>query len=43
VLMVDGSFYGARFAGYKIPSERSVNIDGLEDWERAERLLRAYT
>ncbi len=43
VLMVDGSFYGACFAGYEIPSERSVNIDGLEDWEQAERLLRSYT
>lgn len=43
VLMVDGSFYGARFAGYEIPSERSVNIDSPEDWERAERLLRSCT
>ncbi|MGH9852675.1 MAG: cytidylyltransferase domain-containing protein [Blastocatellia bacterium] len=43
VLMVDDSFYGARFVGYEIPSERSVNIDGPEDWERAEKLLMSYT
>lgn len=42
VLMVGGSFYGARFAGYEISSERSVNIDSPEDWERAERLLLSY-
>jgi CMP-N-acetylneuraminic acid synthetase len=43
VLMVDGSFYGARFAGYEIASELSVNIDSIEDWGRAERLLMPRT
>jgi CMP-N-acetylneuraminic acid synthetase len=43
VLMVGGSFYGARFVGHEISFERSVNIDGLEDWERAESVLMSCT
>ncbi len=39
VLMDGNSFYGDRFVGYEIPSDRSVNIDSQEDWEMAERLL----
>jgi CMP-N-acetylneuraminic acid synthetase len=38
-VLMNGSFYGSRFAGYEVPLERSVNIDSLEDWERAEKLL----
>jgi CMP-N-acetylneuraminic acid synthetase len=34
------SLYGRRIAAYLVPEpERSVNLDTLEDWERAERLL----
>ena len=33
------SLYGARTAAYEIDAERSLNIDGPEDWARAERLL----
>lgn len=40
VVMEGNSLYGKRLAGYAIPPERYVNIDGPEDWARAERLLR---
>jgi CMP-N-acetylneuraminic acid synthetase len=39
VLLEGNSFYGARFLGYEISPERSVNIDAPEDWELAEKLL----
>src|SRR5262245_50975682 len=39
VLLEDNSFYGAKFIGYEIQRERSVNIDSLTDWELAETLL----
>lgn len=39
VLMESNSLYGERLAGYPIDSKRSVNIDGPEDWVRAEALL----
>jgi CMP-N-acetylneuraminic acid synthetase len=38
-VVLEGSLYGARMAGYLIDASRSVNIDEPEDWERAERLL----
>jgi len=38
-LMERNSFYGARLLGYEMNAERSVNIDGHEDWLRAERLI----
>lgn len=41
VLMEENSLYGKRLAGYELNPGRSVNIDTPEDWEEAERLLRA--
>jgi CMP-N,N'-diacetyllegionaminic acid synthase len=41
VVMEQNTLYGARIAGYEIGAQRSVNIDGPEDWERAEKLLSA--
>lgn len=41
VVMEKNTLYGARIAGYEMEAGRSVNIDGPEDWERAERLLSA--
>ncbi len=41
VVMETNSLYGERLVGYEIDSERTVNIDGPEDWERAEALLTA--
>jgi CMP-N-acetylneuraminic acid synthetase len=38
-LMERNSFYGARLLGYEMSADRSVNIDTLEDWLRAERLI----
>lgn len=38
VLMDGNSLYGTRLAGYPIDAVRSVNIDGPEDWARAETL-----
>ena len=39
VLMEQNSLYGSKVAGYLIDSSRSVNLDSLEDWEKAERML----
>jgi CMP-N,N'-diacetyllegionaminic acid synthase len=38
VLMETGSLYGQRVVGYRVDAARSVNIDDLRDWARAERL-----
>jgi len=37
VINNENSLYGRRLLGY--PMERSINIDNLEDWQRAESLL----
>jgi len=39
VVLEQGSLYGGRVVGYLLEPERSVNIDCMEDWERAEQLL----
>jgi len=39
VLMKRNSLYGSQIAGYPMDPSRSVNIDTLEDWQRAEVLL----
>lgn len=39
VLVSKRSLYGERIVGYKLDPSRSVNIDGIDDWGRAERLL----
>lgn len=41
VLLGRNSLYGERLVGYELRPEHSVNIDDLEDWARAERLLLA--
>jgi CMP-N-acetylneuraminic acid synthetase len=41
VLMEENSLYGTRLAGHPVDPAEAVNIDGPQDWERAERLLRA--
>ncbi len=33
------SFYGVRTIGYLMGAEFSINIDGMEDWNRAEQAL----
>ncbi|CAN5835723.1 acylneuraminate cytidylyltransferase family protein [soil metagenome] len=41
-VLIDGnSLYGARTVGYPIDAAHSVNIDTLDDWARAETLIRA--
>jgi CMP-N-acetylneuraminic acid synthetase len=40
-LMERDSLYGDRVAGYAMEPARSVNIDDLEDWARAEQLIGA--
>ena len=40
-LLEDNSLFGPRLLGYPIDAEHSVNIDTLEDWERAEALLKS--
>jgi CMP-N-acetylneuraminic acid synthetase len=39
VLMEKNSLYGSKIAGYPMDPTRSVNIDTLEDWVRAEALV----
>ena len=39
VLMETNSLYGSKLAGHLIAAESSVNIDGLQDWARAEAIL----
>jgi CMP-N-acetylneuraminic acid synthetase len=41
VVLEAKSLYGTRLAGYEADPERSVNIDTLTDWARAETLLSA--
>jgi CMP-N,N'-diacetyllegionaminic acid synthase len=43
VLMEQNSLYGKRLAGYAVDAQRSVNIDGLADWARAEALAAIAT
>ena len=38
-LQFTGSFYGRRCRAFQMPVERSVNIDTLQDWHRAEAYL----
>jgi CMP-N-acetylneuraminic acid synthetase len=33
------SLYGSRVVAYRMPAERSISIDDLEDWHAAERAL----
>ncbi|MDQ3649229.1 MAG: acylneuraminate cytidylyltransferase family protein [Acidobacteriota bacterium] len=40
VVMEQHNLYGNAVVGHLLNPERCVNIDTLEDWERAERLLR---
>jgi CMP-N-acetylneuraminic acid synthetase len=39
VVIEGNSLYGSRTLGHPIDPERSVNIDSIDDWERAETLL----
>jgi CMP-N-acetylneuraminic acid synthetase len=39
VLILRNSLYGERLGGYQLDPRESVNIDGPEDWRRAERLM----
>ncbi|MBK6797908.1 MAG: acylneuraminate cytidylyltransferase family protein [Acidobacteria bacterium] len=39
VLIDQGSFYGSRLLGFPIDPARSVNIDTMDDWSRAEKLI----
>lgn len=39
VVLRGDNIYGDRVMGYPVDPERTSNIDTLDDWERAERLL----
>ncbi|HET9530019.1 MAG TPA: acylneuraminate cytidylyltransferase family protein [Blastocatellia bacterium] len=41
VLMETGSLYGRRLVGYRLDPAGSVNIDTVEDWQRAALMLSA--
>lgn len=40
ILMIGNSLYGERIIGFVMEKSQSVNIDTLDDWRRAEELLR---
>ncbi|MDP2052211.1 MAG: acylneuraminate cytidylyltransferase family protein [Acidobacteriota bacterium] len=39
LLGADPSLYGDRVVAYRMPAERSISIDDMNDWAEAERLL----
>lgn len=39
-VVLDGSLYGARVVGYPIDASKSVNIDDMDDFARAARIIR---
>lgn len=39
VVLDGGTLYGRRLLGHEVDAARSVNVDGPEDWARAESLL----
>ena len=41
VLMDQNSLYGTKVAGYLLDASRSVNLDTMDDWARAEAMLGA--
>jgi CMP-N,N'-diacetyllegionaminic acid synthase len=42
-VVLDGhSLYGGRVLGYETDAARSVNVDDLDDWARAEAMLAAF-
>lgn len=41
VLDTHGDLYGRKVQGYEIEPLRSINIDTIEDWEQAEKMLAA--
>jgi CMP-N-acetylneuraminic acid synthetase len=43
VLIEGNSLYGERLVGYLMEAHQSVNIDSLNDWDRAESLLAKMT
>jgi CMP-N-acetylneuraminic acid synthetase len=43
VIMEQNSIYGHRLVGYIVETGTSVNIDTLDDWKCAERLLASAT
>jgi len=40
IIMDDNSLYGEHIVGYPVVSEKSVNIDSVEDWQLAEEILK---
>lgn len=43
VIMKEDSIYGRRLVGYIVDTDRTINIDTLDDWVLAERLLASAT
>ena len=39
VVMEENSLYGQRVIGHIVDADMSVNIDGPEDWKRAEGII----
>ena len=39
IIVEQNSLYGQKLLGYLIEPERSVNIDTVEDWHQAERIM----
>jgi len=43
VLMEKGSLYGEKSLPYLVPADEALSLDTMEDWRRAEELLKAET
>lgn len=41
ILIERNTFYGTKMIGYMMDPEKTVNIDTMEDWVRAEKLIEA--
>lgn len=39
ILVERNTFYGTRMVGYMMDPEKTVNIDTMEDWTRAEKMI----
>ena len=42
-LIIDRTLYGAKVRGIEVDSARSVNLDTMEDWFKAEKILETLT
>ena len=42
-LMIEHTLYGAKVRGVEVDPTQSVNLDTMEDWSKAEKMLTTFT